>query len=164
MDTEKSVYFALIDFVNALDPIEILLPQINSPIRVPLYITFNNDMTIGNTKIDYIIKPTTSTKAVIIDGLYDDYKTIVDKEYQTNEPNVLVEFRRKQAAGGSDKIKILGRLRKIYKEGRKSYIVYNKEKITITVARKLEKAAKQKQFHAAHHTIEPACSIMNVCL
>ena len=65
------------------------------------------------------------------------------EEYQTNELNVLVAFRRKQAAGGSDKIKLLGRLRKIYKEGRKSYIVYNKEKITITEARKLEKAAKQ---------------------
>ena len=43
------------------------------------------------------------------------------------------------AAGGSNKIYILGRNRKIIKIGRKKYIIYKKEQITLSQARKIEK-------------------------
>ena len=45
----------------------------------------------------------------------------------------------------STKLRILGRERKIYKDGRKSYIIYNKQHISLTEARKLD---KQKQVKA----------------
>ena len=49
-----------------------------------------------------------------------------------------------QVAGAADKIRILGRWRKVYKEGRKKYVVYMKQRITMTEARKLELKKSQK--------------------
>jgi hypothetical protein len=45
----------------------------------------------------------------------------------------------------SIKIKILGRERNIYKDGRKSYIIYNKQKMYISDARQLEKEKKKSK-------------------
>ena len=49
-------------------------------------------------------------------------------------------------AGGkaSNKIRILGRERKIYKDGRKSYIIYMKQRLSLTEARKLERARRSR--------------------
>lgn len=44
----------------------------------------------------------------------------------------------------SDKKKVLGRERKIYKDGRKSYIIYKKEKMWLSDARALEKTIMNK--------------------
>lgn len=55
-------------------------------------------------------------------------------------------FKEPVQGGRSDKFRILGRERKIYKDGRKSYIIYLKQHLSLAEARKLDKELiKQKK-------------------
>ncbi len=110
-------------------------------------VTFDiNDITATNAKPNILYRYGAKTPE-LMKKYHEDYMTAADEI----DKNYLAEVNSfftvpVGAKGGARSIKklVLGRMRTIYKDGRKSYVIYKKQKIPLAEARALEKTMKKK--------------------
>lgn len=119
------------------------------PLKHPLFYLYKKSETRQNEFDVNTLRKEPNDEYKIINDLFDSIEELQQITVILHSNNKSITGEKFGLGGAPNKIRILGRIRKIYQEGRKKLIVYNKQKITLAEAKKLEKSIKKNKSPSA---------------